>query len=291
LEIATSLIQSEKVLDIITSNPLVNYRETIRRKAGPVMAKSPNRHNRIYIRVEPLDPATINLIRDGVIHEALDKKVIAKTLRDHGWDAYEAKNVVAMDNRGNVFVDATKGVQFMQESIDMIRSGFMDVMENGPLAYEYCRGLKVLLDDVEFHSDPAHRTYAQLMPASRRSLLGALLLAEPTLLEPILGIEVKVPTDLIGQVVSVISSKRGKVLTVNQRELVTIITGELPTSETFDLSEIMRGATAGKALWSTHFKMWSTVPSNQLAHLVTETRKRKGLKPEPPNPDEFIDKD
>ncbi len=61
--------------------------------------------------------------------------------------------------------------------------------------------------------------------------------------------------------------------------------------ETFDLSEVMRGATAGKAVWNTHFKLWQAVPTNILLPLVTEIRKRKGLPPEPPNPAEFIDKE
>jgi len=290
LEIATTMLEQQG-LEIITSKPLINYRETIRGKAGPVMAKSPNRHNRIFMKVEPLQDNIVQLIRDGTIREALDKKTTTKILRDEGWSADEAKNVIAIDNRGNILIDATKGVQYMQESVDMIRSGFMDVMENGPLAYEYCRGIKVILHHAEFHSDTAHRTYAQLMPASRRSLLGALLLSEPVLLEPILGIEAKVPTELVGQVVSVISSKRGKVLTINQKEFATLIIGEIPAAETFDLSDIMRSATAGKALWSTHFKMWSPVSKNMLMPLITEVRKRKGLKPEPPNADEFIDKE
>ncbi|NWG09377.1 MAG: elongation factor EF-2 [Nitrososphaerales archaeon] len=290
LEIATTMIQQQG-LEVITSKPLINYRETIRGRAGPVMAKSPNKHNRIFMKVEPLQEDIVKLIRDGTIGEATDRKTIAKTLRDRGWDADEARNVVAVDDRGNILIDATKGVQYMQESIDMIRSGFMDVMENGPLAYEYCRGVKIILHHAEFHSDPAHRTYAQLMPASRRSLLGALLLAEPVLLEPILGMEAKAPTELVGQVVGVISSKRGKVLTIDQKEFTTVIMGEIPAAETFDLSEVIRSATAGKALWSTHFKMWSAVPSSMLLPLVTEIRKRKGLKPEPPSPDEFIDKE
>ncbi|MGQ9469222.1 MAG: elongation factor EF-2 [Nitrososphaerales archaeon] len=290
LEIATTMIQQQG-LEVITSKPLINYRETIRGKAGPIMAKSPNKHNRIFMRVEPLQKDIVELIRNGTIHEGLDRKSIAKILRDKGWDAEEARNVVTIDDRGNILIDATKGVQYMQESIDMIRSGFMDVMENGPLAYEYCRGIKAILHHAEFHSDPAHRTYAQLMPASRRSLLGALLLADPVLLEPVLGIEAKVPTELVGQIVGVISSKRGRVLTIDQKEFTTVIVGEIPAAETFDLSEVMRSATAGKALWSTHFKMWSPVPSSMLMPLIADIRKRKGLKPEPPSPDEFIDKE
>ena len=175
--------------------------------------------------------------------------------------------------------------------MDSIRAGFEDIMQNGPLAYEICRGLKVTLTHYVPHEDPAHRTYAQLMPATRRAILGAMLTANPTLLEPILGIEVKGPGDLIGAITGVISSKRGKLINVEQREVVTIIQGEIPAAETFDLSQVMRGATAGKATWNTNFKLWQSVPTNMLLPLVLEIRKRKGLSPEPPTPAEFIDKE
>jgi elongation factor 2 len=290
LEIATSLLQ-EAGLEIVTSEPLINYRETIQGKAGPIMAKSPNRHNKIFVRIEPLTPEVIELIRTGKINENMDKKEMAKILREQGWDTDESKNVVAMDERGNMFVDATKGVQFLQESLDSMRAGFVDVMINGPLAYEYCRGFKVILHHYVPHEDPAHRTYAQLMPATRRAILGAALLAKPVLLEPILGMEVKCTSELIGAVASVISSKRGKMLNVDQKGILTLVDGEVPASETFDLSEVMRGATAGKAIWNTHFKLWSPAPQSLMAGLVSEIRKRKGLEPEPPKPQEFIDKE
>ena len=290
LEIATTLIQ-QAGLEIVTTPPLINYRETIRSSAGPVMSKSPNKHNRIFMKVEPLTPEIIELIRNNTISEQLDKKTVAKILREHGWDADEARNVVAVDNKGNIFVDATKGVQFMQESIDSIKVGFTDVMENGPLAQESCRGIKIILHHAEFHEDSAHRTYAQLLPASRRAILGAMLLANPTLLEPILGIEVKGNSDLIGAIASVISARRGRMLDVQQKGILTIIEGVIPASETFDLSEAMRGATAGKAMWNTHFKEWNTVPQSLLLQLITSIRKRKGLSETPSTPDEFIDKE
>jgi elongation factor 2 len=288
LEIATTLI-AQAGLEIIQTPPLINYRETIRGSAGPVMSKSPNKHNRILMKVEPLTPEIVELIRNGTINEQLDKKSVAKILREKGWDADEARNVVSVDNRGNLFIDATKGVQDMQESIDSIKVGFFDVMENGPLAQESCRGIKVILHHAEFHEDPAHRTYAQLLPASKRAILGATLLANPVLLEPILGIEVKANSELIGAVAGVISSRRGKMLDVQQKGILTIIEGVIPTSETFDLSEAMRGATAGKAMWNTHFKEWNIVPTSLLMQLITSIRKRKGLGENPPTPDEFID--
>jgi len=290
LEIATTLLQ-EAGLEIITSQPLINYRETIQGMAGPVMAKSPNRHNKIFMRVEPLSEEIVDMIRTGRINENMDRKELAKILRGHGWDTDEARSIAAMDERGNILVDATKGVQFLQESIDSIRAGFTDVMINGPLAYEYCRGVKVVLHHFVPHEDPAHRTYAQLMPASRRAILGAMLSAKPVLLEPILGIEVKTPSDLIGVVAGVISSKRGRMLNVDQKGVLSIVQGEIPASETFDLSEVMRGGTAGKAIWNTHFKSWAPVPQSLLHGLIAEIRKRKGLSPEPPRAEEFIDKE
>jgi elongation factor 2 len=290
LEIATTMLERQG-LEIITSPPIINYREAVRASAGPIMSRSPNRHNKIFIMVEPLEPHIVELIRNGTLNEMTDKKGIQKTLRDNGWSSDMAKSVVAIDPRGNMFTEETKGVQYLQESMDSIRAGFEDIMENGPLAYEMCRGVKVTLTHYVPHEDPAHRTYAQLMPATRRAVLGAMLMANPTLLEPMLAIEVKGPGDLIGAITGVISSKRGKLINVEQREVVTIIQGEIPAAETFDLSEVMRGATAGKATWNTSFKTWASVPTNMLLPIVTDIRKRKGLSPEPPNPAEFIDKE
>ncbi|MHB8567019.1 MAG: elongation factor EF-2 [Nitrososphaerales archaeon] len=290
LEIATTLIQDQKV-EIVTTPPLVNYRETIRTKSGPIMSRSPNRHNKIFIRIEPLPPDVIELIRTGQLNENTDKKTVAKTLRDRGWDSDEARSVVTIDDKGNMLLEETKGVQYLQESMDSIRAGFNDVMTNGPLAYEICRGMKIVLTHYVPHEDPAHRTYAQLMPATRRAILGAALTAEPTLLEPILGIEIKCPAEQIGSIAGVISGKRGKMLNVEQKGVITIIQGEIPTSETFDLSEVMRGATAGKAMWNTYFKAWQPVPQSMLLTIVKDIRKRKGLSPDPPTPNEFIDKE
>ncbi len=290
LEIATSLLQ-EMGLDIVTTQPLINYRETIRAKAGPVMSKSPNKHNKIFLRVEPLPEDIVDLIRTGKLKEDMDKKEMAKILREKGWGTDESRSVQAIDVSGNMFVDETKGVQFIQESMDSIRSGFDDVIKNGPIAKEQVRGVKFVLHHFVPHEDPAHRGLAQLMPATRRAMLGSILIADPVLLEPILGIEVKCPQEQIGIVAGILSGKRGKLLNVEQKGIIAIIQGEVPASETFDLSESMRGGTAGKAMWTTFFKSWSPVPNSIFKTLVADVRKRKGLSPEPSSPDEFIDKE
>jgi len=290
LDIANSLIR-ETGLEIVTSEPLINYRETITAKTQPIMAKSPNRHNKIFMRVEPLEEDIAEMIRTGEISEFKDKKEVAKILREKGWEPDMAKNVMSFDPRGNVMINATRGVQFIQESSDSILTGFEDVMKEGPLAKEQVRNCKFIFHHFVPHEDAAHRGLSQLGPASRRACLGAALLAKPTLLEPILAIEVRVPQDLVGNVAGVLSGKRGKVLDMQQKGPVNIVIGEIPASETFDLSEVMRGQTSGKAMWNSSFKAWAPIPTSIQTTMIADIRKRKGLSPDPPNASEFIDKE
>ena len=290
LEIATSLIH-DAGLEIITSEPLINYRETVSTASAPIMAKSPNRHNKIFMKVEPLEPEIAEMCRTGELSEMKDKKEMIKILRDRGWEPDVAKKVMRFDSRGNVMINGTKGVQFIDESSDSILTGFDDVMKEGPLAREQMRNCKFTFTHFVPHEDTAHRGLSQLGPASRRACLGSTILAKPVVLEPILGIEVRVPQDLVGNVASVISGKRGKVLDMQQKGIVNIVIGEVPASETFDLSQIMRGQTQGKAMWNTFFKSWSPIPKSIAGTLIPDIRKRKGLSPDPPTADEFIDKE
>ena len=290
LEIATNQIK-EAGLELVTSEPLINYRETITQPTKPIMAKSPNRHNKIFMRVEPLEPEIAEMCRTGELGEMKDKKEMTKILRDHGWEPDVAKKVMRFDSRGNIMINGTRGVQFIDESSDSILSGFDDVMKEGPLAREQMRNCKFTFTHFVPHEDTAHRGLSQLGPASRRACLASVLLAQSVILEPILGIEVRVPQDLVGNVASVLSGKRGKVIDIQQKGVVSIVIGEVPASETFDISQVMRGQTAGKAMWNTFFKAWSPIPKSLVAQLIPDIRKRKGLSPEPPKAEEFIDRE
>ena len=183
----------------------------------------------------------------------------------------------------------TKGAQYLQESKQMIIGGFQRVMNEGPLAAEAMRGVKAVLTQVELHEDPVHRGYAQIAPATWRSLYASILSADPILLEPVLKIEAKVPPELMGAVTSTISSKRGRVIDVRQAEYITIVVGEIPAAETFDLSEAMRSATMGKAFWATEFSQWKPVPASIRDKVIQEIRKRKGLPLEVPKIEHFIE--
>ncbi len=290
LDVATHRIQDAKC-EIVTSEPLINYRETVKGNCEPIMSKSPNRHNKIFMKVEPLEPKIAHMLRTGEISDMKDKKLVADLLKQQGWDTDTIKRVMKFDSRGNVMINGTKGVQFVQESTDSINSGFEEVMKEGPLCKEQMRDCKFTFTHFVPHEDTAHRGLSQLGPASRRACMGALLSAGTTILEPMLAIEVRVPTDLVGNVATVLSGKRGKVLDMQQKGASSIVIGEVPASETFTLSEEMRGQTAGRATWNTSFKAWTEIPKSMIGGQINEIRKRKGLSPEPPTANEFIDKE
>src|SRR3989337_2265029 len=190
------------------------------------------------MEVEPLEDAVIELMKSGKISEYGDKTEMARSLREIGWEADEARGVWSIDEPYNMIVDVTKGAQYMQEVRDMILAGYRWGLKEGPIAYEQIRGLKVKILDISLHEDPVHRGPAQIMPMTRRSFFAGFLSADPCLLEPVQKITLKIPPEVLGAVTSVISQRRGKIISVDQKGHLVYVVGEMPTAETFDISEV-----------------------------------------------------
>jgi len=290
LEIVLTMLKENYGLEVDTSPPIVVYRETIRNASRVIEGKSPNKHNKLYLSVEPLNNETVALIQQGVVIEDMDARERAKILRDQaGWDYDEARRIWAIDENFNIMVDRTVGIQHLREVKDTIIQGFRIAMREGPLAMEPVRGLKVILHDAVIHEDPAHRGPAQLYPAVRNPIYAGMLMSRPTLLEPLQKLDIRTPMDYMSAVITVITKKRGKVLNVIQHSgNIVRIAAEIPVAESMDLANELRGATAGRAFWGTEFSRWAPVPDSLLPEIVRKIRERKGLKPEPPKPDDFI---
>ncbi|PVX25184.1 MAG: elongation factor EF-2 [Candidatus Bathyarchaeum sp.] len=292
LEIAVKFLkQTGGGLEILTSQPLVVYRETASTQGVVAMAKSPNKHSKFWIQVEPLDQTVVDLMEKGSLFEAMGNKRIGETLREEaGWSAQEARNVWALEEHRNILVDLTKGVQYLREVKETVNSGFRWAARNGPLSDEPIRGVKVKLLDVKLHEDPVHRGPAQIMPAMKRALWGSFLTANPVLSEPIYKIGVSVPHQFVGDVTGLITRKRGRIVSSEQKGPITNVTGYLPVSETFGLSADMRGSTSGHAFWQTQFDHWEKVPESISMEVIAGIRKRRGLPEEIPRANKFIDK-
>lgn len=154
---------------------------------------------------------------------------------------------------------------------------------------EPVRGVKVKLTSAKLHEDTIHRGPAQIMPASRRAIHAAMLTAEPTVLEPLLKVEVRTPQEFLGNVNQSIKGRRGQVKTIESEEELAIVDSSIPVAESFGLSADMRSSTEGRALWASEFEKFDEVPQSLQEEAVRETRERKGMKPKPPNPEDLVD--
>ncbi len=275
-------------IDVEMSKPIVVYRETIIQKSPEIEGKSPNKHNKFYIEVEPLEDSVHQAMLAGDLPgdvELKGKKVeLFKKLSQFGMDYDEAKNVVLIHNK-NVFMDLTKGVQYMNEVMEMVKDAFNNIMDEGPLTREPCTKVKVKLVDAALHEDPVHRGPGQIMPAVRFGIKEGMLNSGATLLEPKQIIRVDVPTELIGEVIREVEGRRGQILDMKEERGATIITAKMPVADMFGFDASLKSATSGRGFYSLIEIVFEKLPQDLFETVVKDIRKRKGLSEEIPKPE------
>ncbi|KAJ7115606.1 P-loop containing nucleoside triphosphate hydrolase protein [Mycena crocata] len=304
LEICLKDLEEEHAgVPLKISEPVVPYRESVTAESSIVaLAKSPNKHNRLFLKAQPLGDALTTAIEDGKVNASDDAKIRARLLADEfGWDVTEARKIWAFapDGNGpNVLVDATKGVQFLHEVKDSCVAGLQWAAKDGVCAGEPVRGVRFNLLDVMLHGDAIHRGGGQVIPTMRRVVYAASLLAQPTLQEPVFLVEIQCPDTAIGGVYSCLSMRRGNVFSEEPRAGTPMFTikAYLPVSESFGLNAALRQATGGQAFPQCVFDHWAVVPGSplekgsKLEAIVTKIRTRKGLNPAIPALDNYLDK-
>lgn len=287
---------------VISGDPVVSYRETVQGEtAVPCLAKSPNKHNRLYMTAQPLGDDLSDSIDAGDIPMAGDPKPRIKALvNKHGWSKSEAIKLWCFgpeETGANVMVEQTVGVQMVLEIKPHVASGFQWATKTGPLAEEPMRGIRFNLTDAHLHADSIHRGAGQLMGCSRRAMFASVLSSEPRLQEPIFRADIQVPSECSNAIFSVLAPRRGTVVSEERKEgtpLVDLIC-HLPVCESFGFVTSLRAATSGRAFANLVFSHWGLLPGNPLepgkvADTVTAIRTRKGLKVERPPLEEYLDK-
>ncbi|HUS56492.1 MAG TPA: elongation factor EF-2 [Thermoplasmata archaeon] len=282
LEITQYRIVKEHKVEINTSPPIVVYRECVSGRGGPFEGKSPNKHNRFYIEVEPLEPAIVAAIRSGEIEtgRVKDSKVVGRVLQDLGMERNMSRGIAAFEGT-NVLLDTTKGIQNLHETMELVKDAFVEAMNKAPLANEKCMGMKVLLVDAKLHEDTIHRGPAQVIPAVRSAMYGAMCLAGRVLHEPMQKVFINVPDDVMGSAIREVQQRRGVIDDMKQEGDNTVIQAKCPVGEMFGFAASIRGATSGRALWSTENSGFEPMPRDVQEKVVAQIRLRKGLKPEP----------
>merc|ERR1719427_2213078 len=176
------------------SDPVVSYRETVTETSDRMcLSKSPNKHNRLFMRAVPMPDGLAEDIENGEMNPRDDFKVRGRYLADkYDYDITEARKIWCFgpDTNGpNIMVDCTKGVQYLNEIKDSCVAGFQWASKEGILCDENMRAVRFNLYDVALHADAIHRGGGQIIPTARRVLYACMLTAEPRLMEPVYLVE------------------------------------------------------------------------------------------------------
>lgn len=286
-----------------TSDPVVSFRETVVEESSIVcLSKSPNKHNRLFVKALPMTAELQNAIESGAVGHKDDPKARARVLsEEHGWDPTDARKIWCFgpETAGpNLLVDVTKGVQYLNEIKDSCTSAFQWATKEGVMCEENMRGIRFNILDVTLHADAIHRGGGQLIPTARRVLYAAELTAQPRLMEPVYLCEIQTPEHAMGGIYGVLNRRRGHVIAEERRMGTPLfnLKAYLPVLESFGFTADLRSHTQGQAFPQCVFDHWQVIPGDPLdttskAHvIVMGVRKRKGLQDEIPPLDRFFDK-
>ncbi len=279
LEIIENRIVTEKGVEVKTSAPIVVYRESILKKSGEFEGKSPNKHNKLYFVVEPLDDSIYAAIKAGEISEGRVRKkdtAIVEKLLQLGVDTKEAKSYVDVF-KGNVLIDNTRGIVYINEIMGLVMDGFEDVMKKGHLAAEPGVKMKVRLMDCSLHEDSIHRGPSQMLPAVREGIRAAIADAKPVILEPLQVMQIDAPVEYMGEVSKLVQNKRGQLLGMDQEGVGIVVKAILPVAEMIGWASDLRSGTAGRGSSFIVDQKFDKVPESIQAKVIAQIRQRKGM--------------
>merc|ERR1712127_994548 len=290
-------------IPIKKSDPVVSYRETVTEESNIMcLSKSPNKHNRLFMRDCPMPDGLAEDIDNGEVSAKQDFKIRGRYLADkYEYDITEARKIWCFgpDTLGpNIVIDATKGVQYLNEIKDSVIAGFQWASKEGVLCDENMRGVRFNIYDVTLHTDAIHRGGGQIIPTARRVLYASTLTAEPRLMEPVYLVEIQCPENAVGGIYGVLNRRRGHVFEESQVVGTPMfhVKAYLPVNESFGFTADLRSNTGGQAFPQCVFDHWQIMQGDPLDgsskpyQVCQTTKKRKGLKLDIPDLANYFDK-
>jgi len=237
-------------LNIDFIKPKIPYRETIQK-----LAESSYRHKKqsggagqfgeVFLKVEPYtegmpDPQGVS--------------VRAREIIDLPWGGKLA------------FFNCIVGGAIDARFIPSIQKGIMERMQEGPLTGSYVRDVRVIVYDGKMH--PVDSNDISFKIAGKMAFRDAFIKASPLLLEPINDLEVLVPEDLMGDVMTDLQTRRSIIQGMDSRGRYQVVRARTPLVELDRYTTSLRSLTQGKANFSTRFAEYSTVPPDLQKQLM-----------------------
>ncbi|KOC31784.1 elongation factor G [Clostridium botulinum] len=236
LDVIASKLKNKFGVDIELKTPKVPYRETIK-KSSEVQGK----HKK----------------QSGGHGQYGDVKI-----------KFEPRND---GNQELLFIDKIVGGVVPKQYIPAVEKGLKEAMKHGVLAGFPVIGLKATLYDGSYH--PVDSSEMAFKVAASLAYKKGMQQGEPILLEPIMQVQIEVPNDYMGEIISDINKKRGKVLGMDAFKNLEKIIAEVPMAEMFKYATDLRALTGGRGDFKMTFKRYEEVPYNEVEKVINNIKK------------------
>ncbi|HKH44793.1 MAG TPA: elongation factor G [Thermoanaerobaculia bacterium] len=167
-----------------------------------------------------------------------------------------------------VFNNKIIGGVIPREFIKPIDQGIKEALETGPLAGYPVTGVEVDLYDGSYHDVDSSEIAFKI--AGSMAFQDACKRARPVLMEPIMAVEISTPEDYMGEVIGDVTSRRGRVQSMEARGSTQVITCKVPLSEMFGYATDLRSMSQGRASYSMQFSAYEQAPKNVEAEVVAK---------------------
>ncbi len=171
-------------------------------------------------------------------------------------------------DKGYEFINEITGGAIPREYIPAVDKGIQEALEAGVVAGYPVQDIKVTLYDGSYHEVDSSEMAFKI--AGSMAIKKAMRAASPVLLEPIFKVEITTPEEYMGDVIGDLSSRRGNVAGMNDRNGAKIITGQAPLSQMFGYATDLRSKTQGRASYSMEFEKYEQVPNNIANEIIAE---------------------
>jgi elongation factor G len=175
--------------------------------------------------------------------------------------------------KGNEFVDAIKGGRVPKEFIPAVKKGVDEAWQEGVLAGYPVVDTKVTLTDGSYHEVDSNENAFKM--AAIFAFKDGMRAATPTLLEPIMAVEVETPEEKMGDVIGDLSSRRGVIQGMDDLPGSKAIKAEVPLGEMFGYSTTLRSLTQGRATYTMEFKHYAEAPKNVADTIIKKDEEKK----------------
>ncbi len=171
------------------------------------------------------------------------------------------------------FVNKITGGRIPTQYIPACEKGFAACMEKGPKLEFPVTGVRVTIDDGAFHAVDSSEMAFQA--AARGAFLEGYMKAKPVVKEPIMKVVIETPNEFQGSCMGLINQRRGIIQGSQEEGVMSVIESQVPLSEMFGFSTVLRSATQGKAQFTMEFSSYKQVPQSIAEEIIKQKQEEK----------------